>query len=187
MTLDERHILTDIDQTLVGRKIYDANGRPPIAHMQRTQRFVAATLERDPAYFESLARNMHSNTSVPEWRQPQVERPASAYFTYNPELKRLYIEWGLVQGTDAKLHSYLNQVLSPHLRTEAGCIVRSGHYTTTREDPKGGGDSFSVAVLDSLRDPIVNPTQPEYPLVKAMSRVPFIVLTTNGKVCSLNK
>jgi len=182
MTSDERHILVDIDQTAVGRKIYDATGRPPIAQMQQAQRFVEETLDRDPSYFESLARNMHSNSRLPDWHQPQVERPASAYFTYNPELRRLYLEWGLVQGNEAKLHTYLNQVLSPTLRSDAGCIVRSGHYTTIRSEIP-----FSVALIDSLRDPIVQQSQPEFPLVRTMSRVPFIVLTTDGKVCTVGK
>lgn len=184
MTADERHILRDVDQTAVGRKIFDATGRPPIAQMQQAQRFVAETLGRDPTYFASLARNMHNNSPMPDWHEPAGENQSSAYFTYNPDLRRVYVEWGLVKDNNAKLHDYLNQVLSPELRAVAGCVVRSGHYATTRTS-KEYPTSFSVAMLDSLRDPVIKPNQSEFPLVRAMSRIPFIILTTDGQVCKL--
>lgn len=110
------------------------------------------------------------------------ERPVSAYFTYNPYVEEVIIEWGTVDPRRgvAKLHTYLNQVIDYATRVKQGMKLSSGHIARV-STPQ---EEIYLALLDNLAsDKISVPrTDPMGKLINTLHLSGFIPIAANGSV-----
>lgn len=104
------------------------------------------------------------------------QRGLSAYYTYNPNDRIVILEWGMINSQgDAKLHTYLNQVIDYTARATQGMQLSSGHLA------KVTGTDIYLAYLDRLS--INNRLAPNEPMAKMVNSLHghgFIPLTSEG-------
>lgn len=128
----------------------------------------------------SFTRSLNNNTP---YKHPRVayERPVSAYFTYNPQDEAVIIEWGTIDPTNgnAKLHTYLNQVINYAERVRQGMKLTSGHIA--RVDTE---NDIYVALLDNLpaADTPLSRYDPMGKLINTLHFSGFIPITADGFV-----
>lgn len=149
----------------VGRVVVsrDSFGRRPAIDTK-----FAASLDSDERLRSTLAFCMNHNSPSFTKRPYEIERGASAYYTWNPLDRTVVVEWGEIDGEEAKLHNYLNQVLDPSARHANGMTVRSGHLTTVRQE------GLVVCMLDS--------TYKGQEIVDTLNKNGFLVVDGLGNV-----
>lgn len=110
------------------------------------------------------------------------ERPVSAYFTHDPQEKRVIVEWGAIDPKkgEAKLHTYLNQVIDYATRVKQGMKLSSGHIariSATEEE-------IYLALLDNLppNDAQIPRDAPMGKLVNTLHFSGFIPIAADGSV-----
>lgn len=134
---------------------------------------------KNPDFPNRLQFAMHNNS--PQKYLP-VENIASAYFTYNPKVEAVIIEWGKIDPNgNLKLHTYLNQVIDSIKRYKVGLTIRSGHIAKIK------GQATQLALLDSLigdENYSIPKISPEHQIVKILSEHNFVVITSNGYLCN---
>lgn len=165
----------------------------PIITLQRWEptpmylRFLNALNGSHPQVAENAARLRRSlsfslNNNTPNSQEPiKHERGASAYFTYDPDQRKVIIEWGMINPLDgeAKLHKYLNQVTDYPERIRQGMKLTSGHIARI-----SGDEEIYLAFLDNLitNDRTLTNKEPRGKLVNALYSANFIPLTSEAFV-----
>lgn len=123
--------------------------------------------------------HLNWNTADPHGLIPH-ERPASAYFTYNPSNQVVLIEWGLVdpKNNEAKLHNYLNRSLNMSERAALGMKISSGHLARLT------GTNQYVALIDNLSHemPREKITLPMKQTINTLHNNSIIPITSEGFV-----
>ncbi len=101
-----RSIQDEVDGVQVGQIILYPR-RAPNSERIEARSMLLELCKSDSRFSGSL----HNNTPVDDFYPYPTERPASAYYTYDPQLNLVILEWGLIQDDTAKLHTYLNRVI----------------------------------------------------------------------------
>lgn len=129
----------------------------------------------------NLRRNIvfSLNNNSPCQREPVAhERALSAYFTYNPDERVVILEWGMIDLTgNAKLHTFLNQVIDYNARAAQGMQLSSGHLARVP------GTETHLAYLDRLS--VANQfahNKPTARMINTLHSYGFIPLTSEGFV-----
>ena len=127
---------------------------------------------------KALSFRLHHNSQFASPHLFGDQRPASAYFTILDDT--MIIEWGEIDTNgSAKLHDYLNRAVDYKQRVAKGGTVRSGHIAQITSPTTG--EKIRVALIDSLRETVITPDQPEYQMVTTMMHTGIVPLTADGR------
>lgn len=128
----------------------------------------------------SLLFSLNNNTAN-QHESISHGRPVSAYFTYNPRDEVVIIEWGTINPAtgNAKLHTYLNNVIDYQDRVRQGMKLSSGHVA------KIVGEEYTyLALIDNLlyTNTHIQRDEPMGKLVNALHFGGLIPITSDGYI-----
>lgn len=110
------------------------------------------------------------------------ERPVSAYYTYNPNKEVVIIEWGAIDPArgEAKLHTYLNQMINYVERVKQGMKLSSGHVARVSATE----EEIYLAWLDNLptNSTHIPKEDPMGRLINTLHLSGFIPVAADGSV-----
>lgn len=137
-------------------------------------------LSEDEPLRRAIASQMSNNSPC---TTINLERGASAYFTFDPTRNKLTVEWGRIPPGNgkAKLHDYLNEVIDFSPRRRNGMIARSGHLSAINPN---GEECLPIILIDSLHRETcpVAINRPEYKMVTTIWQHGGAVIGSDGSI-----
>lgn len=130
---------------------------------------------KDERYREYLVFALNNNTSN---NTIGIERPSSAFISYDPKRKRVILEWGTVnkQTGSAKLHDDLRKSIDYVDRNKQGMRILSGNIAETA----GGNRVILLEALCNITEKVTKGT-PEGIIVNTLYHREIAVVDAEGK------